>query len=336
MSNSSSEREKTAAALNSVGAAALLTLLKIIVGFGTGSLGILAEAAHSGLDFIAALVTFVAVRAAGRPADDRHHFGHGKIENLSAMVETILLLATCGWIIYESVERLMGRNVHVDASYIAFGIMVVSILVDVSRSRMLKRVADKHRSQALEADALHFSTDVWSSAVVILGLIGVKVAAYVPALGFLARSDAIAALFVAAIVVWVSLRLGLRTIQALLDEAPAGMAEKIKARVQTVEGVHDCHAVRIRHSGPRYFVDLHVLLDGSQTLEEAHALTDRIEGEVQLVLPDSDVTVHPEPWKAPPAPPSAGLSRQRARKFPGDRGGYSAMGQAAPARAASA
>jgi cation diffusion facilitator family transporter len=165
---------------------------------------------------------------------------------------------------------------------------------------MLKRVALKYRSQALEADALHFSTDVWSSAVVILGLLGVRAAAVIPSLSFLAKADAVAALLVAAIVVFVSLQLALRTVQALLDAAPGGMAEKVKAAVETIEGVHDCHGVRIRHSGPHYFVDLHVLLDGAQSLEAAHAVTERIEQKVATLLPDADVTVHPEPWKAPP------------------------------------
>jgi len=293
------EHEKASAALNSVAAAVFLTGFKVAVGVWSGSMGILAEAAHSGLDFIAALVTYIAVRAAGRPADVRHPYGHGKIENLSAMVETLLLLVTCSWIIYESIKRLTRENIQVQASVWAFGVMAVSILVDISRSRMLKRVAAKHRSQALEADALHFSTDIWSSAVVILGLVGVRVAAAVPSLGFLVKADALAALVVSGIVVYVSLELGLRTIQSLLDAAPTDMVGKVKAAVESVEGVHDCHAVRIRRSGPRYFVDLHVLLDGSQTLDSAHALTERIEQQVRTLLPDADVTVHPEPWKAP-------------------------------------
>jgi cation diffusion facilitator family transporter len=300
MTRSNTEQEKTSAALNSVGAAVFLTGLKVLVGFWSGSIGILAEAAHSGLDFVAALVTYVAVRAAGRPADAQHPYGHGKIENLSAMVETLLLLATCGWIISEATERLLGRSRHVEASIWAFAVMGISIVVDMTRSRMLNRVATRHRSQALEADALHFSTDVWSSAVVILGLIGVKVAASAPSLSFLVQADAVAALIVAAIVVIVSLKLALRTIQALLDAAPDGLAEKVKKAVESMDGVHDCHAVRIRHSGPHYFVDLHVLLDGSQSLQAAHELTERIEEQVQALLPDADVTVHPEPWIPPP------------------------------------
>lgn len=281
--------------MNSVMAAALLTGLKIVVGFWSGSIGILAEAAHSGLDFMAAVVTYVAVRTASRPADSEHHYGHGKIENFSALIETLLLLLTCGWIIFESVERLASKTVHVDASVWAFGVMLISIVVDVTRSRMLYKAAIKHRSQALEADALHFSTDVWSSAVVIVGLVGVKVAGAVPSLGFLLKADAVAALLVAVIVVSVSLKLGVRTIQALLDAAPAGMTEKLKAVVEAVDGVQNCHALRIRHSGPHYFVDLHVLIDGTLSLESAHRITEHIEREVQRVLPDADVTVHAEP-----------------------------------------
>jgi len=296
----SAEREKRYAALNSVVAAAFLTGLKAVVGLWSGSLGILAEAAHSGLDFVAALVTYIAVRSASHPADHEHPYGHGKIENLSALAETGLLLLTCGWIIREAVERLTTKPVQVEASIWAFGVLVISIVVDVTRSRMLSRAAAKHRSQALEADALHFRTDVWSSAVVIVGLLGVKVAAAVPSLGWLLKADAVAALAVAVIVVVVSVRLGARTVRALLDTAPAGMAEQVQASVTAVEGVHDCHAIRVRQSGPCYFVDLHVLLDGGQTLESAHDLTERIEEAVQKVLPDADVTVHPEPKPTDP------------------------------------
>jgi cation diffusion facilitator family transporter len=291
-------QEKNSAALNSVAAAFLLTGLKVVVGLLSGSMGILAEAAHSGLDLAATLVTCLAVRAASKPPDRDHAYGHGKVENLSALVETLLLLATCAWIIKESIHRLMTRHSPVDASIWAFAVMGISMAVDVSRSRMLSRVATKHRSQALEADALHFSTDVWSSAVVILGLLGVKLAGWYPGLGFLLQADAVAALIVAGIVVVVSGRLGLRTIQALLDTSPPGEDERIRATVAAMDGVFDCHAIRVRHSGPHYFVDLHITVDGDQPLRAAHALTERVEQAVEAILPGADVTVHPEP--APP------------------------------------
>jgi cation diffusion facilitator family transporter len=296
--------EKHAAALNSVAAAFFLTALKVIVGLVSGSLGILAEAAHSGLDFLAAIITYVAVRAAGKPPDREHAYGHGKIENLSAMAETLLLLATCAWIITEAVHRLTVEHAAVHASFWAFAVMAVSIIVDVSRSRMLYRVAAKHRSQALEADALHFSTDIWSSAVVILGLGCVKIAASYPGLAFLEKADSVAALIVAAIVVVVSLRLGFRTIQGLLDASPAGAAEQIQARVEKLEHVLDCHAVRVRHSGPFYFVDLHITLDGDLPLRTAHEVTERVEAVVAEIYPGADVVVHPEPRNVPPPPPA--------------------------------
>jgi cation diffusion facilitator family transporter len=292
-------KEKNWAALSSVGAALFLVTLKVVVGIASGSLGILAEAAHSGLDCAAAIVTLIAVRAASKPADRGHTYGHGKVENLSALVETLLLLATCGWIVSESIHRLITEK-HVDASVWTFVVMVISILVDWSRSRMLYRVAAKHRSQALEADALHFSTDVWSSMVVIVGLVGVVLAHEFPSLRFLQKADAAAALMVAGIVVVVSGRLGLRTVQALLDATPAGTTDQIKARVEALEGVFDCHAIRVRHSGPHYFVDLHILVDGDLTLREAHALTERVEQVVAEILPEADVIVHPEPRPAPP------------------------------------
>ncbi len=289
------DQEKRGAALSSVLAAVFLTGIKLVVGLASGSLGILAEAAHSGLDLIAAMVTYLAVRVSGKAADRDHLYGHGKVENLSAFFETVLLLVTCVWIIHEAYDRLVVKEVEVTASFWAFAVMVISIVVDVSRSRMLYRAADKHKSQALEADALHFSTDVWSSAVVLFGLAGVKIASWFPALGFLVKADAVAALGVAIIVIYVSIRLGIRTIEGLLDTAPPGIAEKVKGLVEAVAQVQDCHAVRVRTSGPHLFIDIHVSLDGSLTLKQAHQLTDQVEQHIQQAIPGADVTVHPEP-----------------------------------------
>jgi cation diffusion facilitator family transporter len=289
------EYEKKSAALTSVLAAVALTTFKIIVGLLTGSLGILAEAAHSGLDLVAALVTFLAVRVSGKPADAEHRYGHGKIENLSALFETLLLLVTCVWIIYEAIQRLFFQNVAVEVSVWSFVVMLVSIVIDYNRSRMLYKAAKKHKSQALEADALHFSTDIWSSSVVILGLAAVWVGDQFPQLDFLHKADSIAALGVALIVVYVSFQLGLRTVQALLDTAPSGVVDTIKSIVETVPGIEDCHNVRVRPSGPITFVDVHVLMDGGLTLDEAHGMTERIEQAIQKILPGCDVTIHPEP-----------------------------------------
>lgn len=293
------EHEKNSAALSSVVAAVFLTCMKVVVGVVSGSLGILAEAAHSGLDLVAALVTLFAIRISGRPADREHLYGHGKVENVSALVETMLLMVTCVWIIHEAYDRLVVREVHVDASLWAFAVMVISIAVDVGRSRMLYRVARKHNSQALEADALHFSTDVWSSSVVVFGLLGVKLADWFPDFEFMQRADAVAALGVAIMVLYVSTKLGMRTIEGLLDAAPAGMAERVKGMVETMSEIKDCHAVRVRTSGPRLFIDVHVVLDGNMPLKRAHQIMDQIEERVQNSIPNADVTVHPEPCAAP-------------------------------------
>ena len=275
----------------------MLTALKLVVGFATGSLGILAEAAHSGLDLIAAGMTFVAVRMSGRPPDRGHLYGHGKLENLSALFETLLLLLTCAWVVREAVLRLARQRANVQVTVWSFAIMLTSIAVDLSRSRVLARTAKKYNSQALEADALHFETDVWSSAVVIFGLLAVKAADWMPALGWLRHGDALAALGVSALVVWVSVQLGRRSVDALMDRAPHGMEEQIAAIVAAVPGVLDCHNLRIRYSGPRLFIDLHVLIDGQQTLSQAHRLTDTIEAAIQEKAPGADVTVHPEPFE---------------------------------------
>jgi cation diffusion facilitator family transporter len=290
------DREKQSAALSSLLAAVGLTAFKFVVGALTGSLGILAEAAHSGLDLVAALMTFLAVRVSGRPPDRSHLYGHGKVENVSALFETFLLAVTCAWIVYEAVHRLIYHRGEVQVTAWSFAVMATSIAVDASRSRMLMRAARKFNSQALEADALHFQTDIWSSLVVIFGLIAVKAAEWFPGLGFLRSGDAVAALGVSAVVMWVSFRLGRRTVDALLDTAPSGMEERIAAAVEAVAGVRNCHQVRIRYSGPRLFVDLHVLLDGGQTLSEAHELTETIETVIREVAPGADVTVHPEPF----------------------------------------
>ncbi len=289
-------REKQAAALGSLLAAVGLTAFKIVIGVATGSLGILAEAAHSGLDLVAAGLTFVAVRLSGRPADREHLYGHGKIENLSALAETLLLLLTCAWIAWEAVHRLVTHHAEIEVTVWSFAVMLTSIVVDISRSRVLSRAAREYHSQALEADALHFTTDVWSSAVVVVGLAAVKAGDRWPRLLFLRDADAIAALCVSALVVWVSVRLGRRTLDALIDRAPEGMEQRIIAAVEGVEGVRNCHNVRMRYSGPILFIDLHILVDGAQSLAQAHLLTETIEEVIHGFAPNADVTVHPEPF----------------------------------------
>lgn len=289
-------REKRSAAASSVLAAVFLTAIKTVVGVTTGSLGILSEAAHSALDLVAAVVTLFAVRASGKPADREHTYGHGKVENLSALFETLLLLVTCVWIIYEAVQRLWFKTVEVDASAWAFAIMAVSIAVDVTRSRILARVAKKYDSQALEADALHFSTDVYSSAVVILGLVGVFFSKR-PGLEWLVKADAVAALGVAAIVVWISIQLGRKTIAVLLDEIPPQLRDGL-VRAVRVPGVVQVGRLRVRTSGPETFADVTLTVEPGTGLARAHAIATAAEAAARHLLPGADVVVHVEPADA--------------------------------------
>src|SRR5690242_18388888 len=210
-SESSMRGEKRAVALNSVFAAIGITTLKIVVGLATNSLGILSEAAHSALDLLAAVVTFLSVRVSDKPADSEHQYGHGKVENFSAFIETGLLLLTCVWIVYEAVKRLFYLHIEIEPSMAAYGVLLLSMSVDFWRSRALGRIADKYDSQALEADALHFSTDIWSTGVVALGLMLVQAGRKL-GVSWLRIADPMAALFVAGVVVYVSSRLGRRTI----------------------------------------------------------------------------------------------------------------------------
>lgn len=293
-STSQAIKEKRWAAGSSVAAAVLLTTLKLVVGILTGSLGILAEAAHSGLDLVAALVTFFAVRISDKPPDEGHLYGYGKVENLSALIETLLLLITCIWIIYEAIQRLFFRSVEIEATIWSFAVMATSIIVDVSRSRILYRAARKYNSQALEADALHFSTDIWSSSVVIVGLILVFLSKRL-GLPALIKGDAAAALVVAAIVVYVSVQLGKRAVSVLLDAAPPGLAERINDEARSVAGVQSVGPVRVRQAGAAMFVDLTVNVDRSAALEEAHQIATQVEERLNSIVRHGDVIVHVDP-----------------------------------------
>jgi cation diffusion facilitator family transporter len=283
----SSQIEKRRVALISVLAAIFLVGIKLVVGVVTGSLGILSEAAHSALDFGAALITYFAVRVSGKPADLEHHYGHGKVESLSALAETLLLLVTCLWIIYEAIHRIFFHTVEVEVIPFSFIVMIIAIIVDYSRSKALSETARKYHSQALEADALHFSSDIYSSLVVIAGLVFTKI-------GF-PVGDSIAALGVAFLVIMASWRLGKRTVDILMDRAPEGLRSEIQKMVEKVEGVSQCSRLRIRRSGAQVFVDMNISLNKNTNLEEAHHIASEVERKIRSILPETDIVVHPEP-----------------------------------------
>jgi cation diffusion facilitator family transporter len=282
------QNAKQQVALSSIAASAALTLAKGIVGLSTGSLAILSEAAHSLIDFVATLMTYFAVRVSDKPADAEHHYGHGKVESVSALAETALLFLLSGVVIWEALARLSGGGGHaVEATVWSFVVIVGSILVDFFRARVLYRVAAETASEALEADALHFGSDMWSSVAVLIGLAAV-------ALGY-AWADAAAAVIVALFICIAGWRLGRRTIDTLTDTAPAGAAAKITAIVARVPSVVAVERVRVRQAGGVEFVDLIVDVSRTLALDRVAALKDRIEAAVHAAYPKAELSVTTEP-----------------------------------------
>jgi len=279
--------EKKRVALISVFAAIFLTGFKLIIGVITGSLGILSEGLHSGLDLVAAVITYFSVRISDKPADKNHNFGHGKIENFSAFIETILLLITCGWIIYEAIGRLVSGNTNIEVTVWSYIVITSSILIDVGRSRALSKVAKKYNSQALEADALHFSTDIWSSAVVFFGLICAN-------FGFF-FADSVAALLVALIVLYVAFRLGKKAVDVLLDRAPQNTINIVQQTLATFPQVRHYHSLKVRTAGADTFIKLNIHLDPDLSLLEVHEICDKIEKELAALINRSEVNIHAEP-----------------------------------------
>jgi len=280
-------KEKERVALISVFAAVFITGFKLVIGVITGSLGILSESLHSGLDLVAAVITYFSVSISDKPADREHNYGHGKIENFSAFIETILLLVTCIWIIYEAAERLITGNTHIEVNIWSYIVVISSIAIDVTRSRALYKVARKHNSQALEADALHFSTDIWSSAVVLFGLICAN-------FGFF-FADSIAALIVALIVLSVSYRLGKKAVDVLLDKAPKEIRSKVQNVLATYPEVKHFHSIKIRTAGADTFIKINIHVDPDSSLKDVHELCDKIEKELNALIPRSEVYIHAEP-----------------------------------------
>lgn len=277
---------KTSVALSSIAASVGLTLIKLVVGLLTGSIGILSEAAHSLLDVAAAVMTYFAVKHGDKPSDERHHYGHGKIESVSALAETALLFVTSLGIVYEAVRRLLNRDVTVTATWYAFAVIIVSIAVDFSRARALTKVAKASGSQALEADALHFSSDIWSSTVVLLGLACV-------ALG-VNGADAIAAIGVAVFVSVAGWRLGQRTLDVLLDTAPHGVADEVRAIAKQTPGVVGVEQVRARPLGATFAVEITVQLNRKLPLAKAQEIIKQVEAAVERHFPGAEVVVRPK------------------------------------------
>jgi len=279
--------KKSSVALSSVFASFFLTVTKLIVGILTGSMGIISEAAHSALDLGAAALTYFAVKLGDRPPDKTHPYGHGKIENVSAFIETGLLFLTSFWIVYEAIKRLINNDTEVEATWYAFVIIGVSIIIDISRSRALSKVAKETNSQALEADALHFSSDIWSSALVLLGLVFV--------LFDVKGADSVAAIIVAIFVLYAGYRLGKRTVETLIDTAPEGMTDIVKETISHSDGIIGIENVRVRPIGPTVFMEIEIKVNRKLSATKIGEIVENAKKLLRKKFTSSDIIIHTKP-----------------------------------------
>jgi cation diffusion facilitator family transporter len=276
------------AALTSVVAAAAMLALKLGVGLSAHSLGLVSAAADSGVDLAAALLTFFAVRVSARPADPTHPFGHEKAEHLSALAEAAFLVGVSVFIAVRAVERLTGAaSAHVNAAWYTFVVVGVVIVVDVSRTTVSYRTSRAYASPALAANALHFGSDLAGSLAVLAGLV-------IAAAGH-PKADAVAALFVAMLVVLAALRLIRSNVDVLMDRAPAAAEAAARDAIAAVEPRVDLRRLRMRQAAGRQFADVVIGVEADAAVGQGHAAADAVEEALERALPGSDVVVHVEP-----------------------------------------
>jgi cation diffusion facilitator family transporter len=280
--NSTATSVKTNVAAISIFASAAMAAAKFAVGIAIGSLALISEALHSSVDVVATIITWLVVRVSDRPADDEHHYGHGKFESLSALFVIALLYVLAGGILVESVSRLREGAPPPTLSVLAFVVLAIDIVVNFWRARALHRTARATRSQALAADALHFASDVLGSIAVIIGLV-------LTGLGF-GWGDSVAAIAVAVMISILGLRLGRSTIETLLDRAPEGASEKAATAIRAVPGVVGVERVRVRMVGPTHFIDAIVNVPRTYPIDRVEAIKQAAQDAVTQALGDADLT----------------------------------------------
>jgi len=286
--------EKRSAALLSVAAACVMTGLKLFVGILTGSLGMLSDAAHSGIDLAGAGLTMLSVRVSDKPADENHPYGHAKVENISAFVETFLMLGSSVWITSEAIIRIFVHPVAVQYTFWPLLVLLLSMAVDYWRSRQLKAVADRYKSEALAADALHFASDIWSSIAVFIGLSAAWIGS-VLGISWLHYADSVAAIVVSLMIVYFGWRLAWRTIAALTDSTPRETRSRFLDELHGIDGVLSVDQARMRRAGSHYFADFTLSLSRHLTFQRTEELVREATAAVRRVLPDADVVIHTVP-----------------------------------------
>lgn len=278
---------KEQAALNSVFASAGLAVAKFVAAFITGSLGLLSDALHALLDVGATVMTYFAVRISGKPADDRHHYGHGKIEAVAALIETGLLFVVAAYVCFEALLRLSRGHSELTPSWIAYAVLIVSIVVDVFRSRALLKIAEETNSHALAADALHFSSDLVSSALVLVGLVATQ-------FGY-PQGDALAAIGVAVFIAVAGYRLGHRTIDTLMDAAPEGLTDELRQTIDGVRGVVGVERMRLRPDGAGVLAEVEIAVARTLPHERVRQIKAAVLEAIAAKQPDTQVTLSTVP-----------------------------------------
>jgi cation diffusion facilitator family transporter len=296
-------------ALVSVAAAVALIAIKLVTGLATGSLGLLSEAAHSGTDLVAALLTLFAVGVAVRPADRGHPYGHGKAEHLSALAEAVILAVVSLLISFAAVRRLVDGTDEVDATWYALLVICVVIVIDASRAVVSQRAAREYQSAAFGASALHFASDLAGSTAVLSGLLLAR-AGY-PA------GDAVAALFVAALVLAAAARLSRQNVDVLMDRAPAVQVNAARGAIEALAPSVSLRRLRMRRAAGRHFADVVISVPPGAAVGQGHAAADAVEEAVERAVPGTDVVVHVEP--AEPAGALAERALAAALRVPGVR-----------------
>ena len=285
---------KTRTAIISVAAALGITLLKLLTSVSSHSIGMYSETAHSALDLLAAAITLTSVTLADRPADEDHTYGHAKIENLAAFTETLLMFGSVVWIVIESIHRIFELDTVVHISPWPFAVLLLSMSVDFLRSRSLSKTAIHTGSAALEADAVHFGTDIWSSFAVIVGLgannLGSRL--HQP---WMRLGDPLAAILVSIIILKVCWGLTRKAIDVLTDSAPTEMHRKVLEAVGRTEGILAVERLRLRSSGNHYFVDIKLAMPRNISFQRSEAIKEAVAAAVHKLLPEADVITYAVP-----------------------------------------
>ncbi len=279
---------KVKVALNSLFAAVFITAIKVIAAYFSGSLAIITEVVNSGVDIFVCLVTIFSVKYAAKPADEDHNYGHEKAENISALIQVLFLFGTSSFIIYEAVQRIfLGKHPSLNITLFTFTALIVSMVIDFIRARALNKIADETKSNALKADALHFSSDIMSSMIVIIGLI-------FSYYGF-EKADAISALVVAAIIIILGVKMSRKAIDSLLDRVPPGLSEKIRYETLLIDGVEGIRNFRIRSTGAKIFIDMVIDISRIIPFSKAHDIMDAVERRLTQLIDNADIVIHSEP-----------------------------------------